>query len=407
VTKKSRKVLSDNISNINSTSEQYDYIITGAGCAGLSLLMRLLNTPQQQQKKILVLDRSDKTENDRTWCFWEKEAGLFDAIVTHRWQHAHFYADTFSKELDLSPYTYKMILGVDFYHHVINYAKQFSNVAFRLENVLSVATENKKAIVVTDQQTYVADYIFNSILFDPFNQIKDEYFLWQHFKGWMIETSRPVFDASSATFMDFTVDQQRGTTFMYVLPVSATKALVEYTLFTKNVLPEAEYNDALKAYISTKLNIQEYSIVHEEFAKIPMTNFAFKKEEGRVINIGVAGGDTKASSGYTFQFIQKRTQKIVDSLCQQHHPFVTETFNEKKHRFYDTVLLHVLSHNKLKGDKIFAAIFSKNKAERVLRFLDNETNFADDVRIMQAVPTSVFLPAALREMFFNVLKFVR
>ena len=30
--------------------------------------------------------------------------------------------------------------------------------------------------------------------------------------------------------------------------------------------------------------------------------------------IGTAGGQTKASSGYTFQFIQKQSQQIVDYL---------------------------------------------------------------------------------------------
>ena len=399
--------MSDTISNIISTSDRYDYIITGAGCAGLSLLMRLLQTPQLNQKKILVLDRVAKNENDRTWCFWEKEVGLFESIVRHRWQRMHFYADSFSKELNLTPYTYKMIRGIDLYDHVIHFTNQFPNVHFRYETVQSVSTEKNNAVVVTDQQTYYADYIFNSIVLDQLSSISHHYFLWQHFKGWMIETSQPVFDASSATFMDFTVDQQQGTTFMYVLPVSSTKALVEYTLFTETVLPEELYNDALKQYINAKLNITDYRIEHEEFAKIPMTNFPFKKQEGRVIHLGVAGGDTKASSGYTFQFIQKRTKKIVECLIQDHHPFIVETFNEKKFRFYDSVLLHVLQYKKLNGDSIFTSIFSKNKTQRVLRFLDNETNFADDFKIMRAVPMSVFLPAALRELFFNVLNIVR
>ena len=34
----------------------------------------------------------------------------------------------------------------------------------------------------------------------------------------------------------------------------------------------------------------------------------------------------------------------------------------------------------------------------VLRFLDNESNFFEDVKIMNSVPTKIFLPAALYEL---------
>ncbi|NDA64318.1 MAG: lycopene cyclase, partial [Chitinophagia bacterium] len=54
------------------------------------------------------------------------------------------------------------------------------------------------------------------------------YHLLQHFKGWMIETSEDCFDPDKATFMDFRVSQQSGTTFVYVLPVTNRRALVEY-----------------------------------------------------------------------------------------------------------------------------------------------------------------------------------
>ena len=129
---------------------------------------------------------------------------------------------------------------------------------------------------------------------------------------------------------------------MYVLPLSPTKALVEYTLFTEKLLAIEEYDLALKEYIGSKLNISEYSIEQEEFGIIPMTNFSFKRANGRVINIGTAGGDTKASSGYTFQFIQKRTKKIVQSLLKDHHPYVASSFSEMEISSFQPYSLNVL-----------------------------------------------------------------
>ena len=82
----------------------YDYIIAGSGCAGLSLLYRLLKDPNLKSKKILVIDRTEKNTNDRTWCFWEKETGIFQSIVTHEWKTLEFKCADFTRQFDLENY---------------------------------------------------------------------------------------------------------------------------------------------------------------------------------------------------------------------------------------------------------------------------------------------------------------
>lgn len=379
-------------------AKQYDYIITGAGCAGLSLLMRILQQPTLCKKSILVIDEQAKNKNDRTWCFWEKENGLFNEIVHHSWQELQFESTDYTGSFSIAPYSYKMIHGLDFYNHVINFAKQFSNVEFRYEKVIHVATENNKAIVQLANENVYATYIFNSILFEQPIIANNEYYLLQHFKGWVIETKENCFDANKATFMDFTVSQQHGTTFMYVLPTAKNKALVEYTLFTEKLLPQEAYAIALQEYITAKLGIQSYNVLHEEFGIIPMTNHLFPTQQGNVVYIGIAGGQAKGSSGYAFNFIQKRTTQIVESLVQNNHPFVTRSFNDKKFHLYDSVLLNVLQNKKMEGAAIFSSIFKGNKPQNVLQFLDNDSSFLQDLKIMSSVPTSIFLPAALKEL---------
>jgi lycopene beta-cyclase len=87
---------------------------------------------------------------------------------------------------------------------------------------------------------------------------------------------------------------------MYVLPTSPTEALLEYTLFSHDLLAKAEYETAIKEYIA-QLN---YQLLHnrKEQGSIPMTCYPFwKKIHKKVLNIGTAGGWTKASTGYTFK----------------------------------------------------------------------------------------------------------
>lgn len=361
--------------------------------------MRMMKHPFFDDKKILVVDKAPKITNDRTWCFWEQGEGLFESLVHREWSEVVFYSKFFSSNLSLHPYRYKMIRGIDFYRHVQELAKQRSHIHFLYEPVLAVGTKDDRAYVELQSGIYTAAYIFNSILFQQPLMGHGEYMLLQHFKGWVIETEAPVFNPAKATFMDFRVSQEAGTTFMYVLPMSERSALVEYTLFTEQVLPQEKYATALASYLENQLGIKQFTIAHEEFGIIPMTNHIFPAAKERVINMGIAGGQAKGSSGYAFQFIQKKTDSIVAHLIQNQFPGISEGFAKRRFRFYDSVLLNVLHHGKLNGDAIFASIFQKNNPATVLRFLDNESSVWEDLRIMNSVPTGIFLKAAMQELF--------
>ena len=204
---------------------KYDYIISGSGCAGLSLLYRLLKDPTLNTKKILVIDKTEKKINDRTWCYWEKGKGLFESIVTHEWQELEFLTSDLIKRFKLRDYSYKMIKGIDFYNLVLNFSKEFENVTFKYENVKQIQVENECAFVETENAKYSAEYVFNSTtLFYPNMDTKNS--LLQHFEGWIIKTKEPYFNEKIGTLMDFRLNQDNGATFMYVLPTSPSETLV-------------------------------------------------------------------------------------------------------------------------------------------------------------------------------------
>ncbi|MEO5948191.1 MAG: lycopene cyclase family protein, partial [Chitinophagaceae bacterium] len=244
------------------------------------------------------------------------------------------------------------------------------------------------------------EYLFdNAILFNSIykgeSKDKKAIRLLQHFKGWIIETKEPSFDPQKATMMDFRINQNSGTSFVYVLPFNEKSALVEFTLFTKELLQQAAYDKQLKEYIDAFLKIDEYKITEQEFGVIPMTNEKFSFEKNGW-NIGTAGGQTKASSGYTFQFIQKQSQQIFECLINQ-KPLSQIPTLPRRFRFYDNTLLDILYHNKLPGKEIFTTLFQKNKPQQVLRFLDNESSIKDELKIISSLPTWPFLKAAIKQ----------
>ncbi|MDX6745762.1 lycopene cyclase family protein [Polaribacter sp. PL03] len=377
---------------------KYDFIIAGAGCAGLSLLYSLLQEPTLQKKSILVIDKDNKKKNDRTWCFWEKKPGLFESIIHAKWNTLEFLSSDFEEKLDLGTYTYKMIQGIDFYNFVIDFAKKFSNVTFLQESIISINSNETSANVKTIDNSYSSNLVFNSTaIFNP--EITEENSLLQHFKGWVIKTEEPIFNPEVGRLMDFRIAQEHGATFMYVLPTSTTEALVEFTLFTPSLLEKESYNSALKKYIKEELNIDNYTITHEEFGVIPMSLAKFKKNPKKnIINIGTSGGYTKASSGYTFQFIQKDVAQIIENLKLDNNLNANLSFKDKLYNWYDRTLIDVLLSKKLTGKDVFTKIFKKNSPEKIFAFLGNESSLLEDIAIMKSLPLKPFLVSGIKQL---------
>jgi lycopene beta-cyclase len=344
------------------------------------------------------VDKEPKNKNDRTWCFWETGTGFFESIVCKKWESLWFHGDDFSKKLHILPYRYKMIRGIDFYDHCLSIIQQQKNISIRYGTVHDMGNDGNTAWLMLDNEKLSAGYIFNSILFSKPAPARKEFYLLQHFKGWLIETEHPVFDDREATLMDFRVDQQKGTCFVYLMPLDPSRALVEYTLFSKELLPAPGYDAGLKSYINDFLPGISYRVTEEEFGVIPMTNHAFPRNNGRIIQLGTAGGQTKASSGYTFRFIQKHSEAIVKQLADGKENLRLPRASAKYH-FYDSVLLNVLATGKLPGHQVFTRLFSKNNPQDIFQFLDNESSLSQEIKLISSLPTLPFLKAGMQQLF--------
>ena len=420
-----------NATHTNTELASYDYIIAGAGGAGLSLLHYLMEAPSLASKSILVIDKSFQKTNDRTWCFWEKNISAFENLVHHRWDTISIHAEGFDKELPTAPFSYKMIQGIDFYNAVLSKAKSKTNIHFQEAIILNISVldissaslsgsseaiintnnSNKRAKVDWEGGAAIGQYIFSSLLPFQMNQLataaaysnslqmgtssdKQAPFLWQHFKGRVVQFDTPVFNKSIAKLMDFNVPQQGATAFMYQLPLNEREALVEYTIFSENVLAISQYDEVLDAYLAKAFPGSNYITKHDEIGAIPMTQIELASTQAPIYTIGALGAAIKASTGYAFQFIQEQCKNIVTKL-ELGLPLQTKVHNTR-HQFYDAVLLDILFYHKMEGAEIFKRIFAKNEAATVFKFLSNTSSLLEDIQIMRSLPTHIFLPAAIK-----------
>lgn len=374
--------------------EHFDYIIAGAGCSGRSLAVRLLPYLEANNKRVLLVDHTDKKGNDKTWCFWEKHEDIFESLVYRKWDRLSFSSKFMEREMNIQPYQYKMIRSADFYEYTNDLLAKHPQVTTMHGNVDKVYSEKDLALVVINGETFSSDYTFCSIP-QRLQKKPDRYrYFLQHFEGWLIETEGQEFDPYCATLMDFNTSQQVGTSFVYVLPISKNQALIEYTVFSEEELPAEGYVSALQKYILEQLRCKHYTIKEKEHGVIPMFDHPFKSRENRVIYLGTAGGFTKGSTGYTFRFIQKHTAAIVQQLMKSGQPLVT-AISPSRFQIYDATLLNLLSTNRISGEEIFSTMFQKNSVEKILKFLDNDSSILEELQIFSTLQKRAFAMALL------------
>lgn len=370
---------------------EFDDIILGAGASGLSLAYHMAQAGLE--RRVLIVERAPKLENDRTWSFWEATPGVFEPVVSQRWDHIWVHGDGFSKRYSISPYVYKMIRGIDFYEFMFEWLKRQANITLVYGELTSLEDHANGVRVRVNGETYTGKWAFNSV--PASSPPVGNNFLIQHFKGWIIETQQPVFDPLAATFMDFRVQQANDTRFVYVLPQSPTRALVEYTIFSNAMLPEAEYDAALRTYIREILKVSSYQILETEYNMIPMTDAPFQVHpSAHVTNIGTAGGRTKASTGYTFRRIQQQSALIASSLAANGHPHYSSSSFDW-YGWMDSVFLNVLSHHRQPGAELFTNFFKRNPVLRVLDFLNESSSCSADLALMTTMNMPVFIRSAL------------
>lgn len=373
--------------------EHYDYIIAGAGSSGLTLAWQLVEAGLGE-KNLLVIDRDLDPENDKTWCFWHEGDPPFPELIVKSWDHASVYPGETQITQPLAPYRYHCIRNGDFRETLLNRLRSAGQVTVRQSEITQISGTEQSALLKTEEETIRAEYIFQSCIKPGFER-RPRYPLLQHFLGWEVEANGVPFDPSSFLLMDFDEAVTDGVGFMYILPWSTDRALFEYTLFSPTTLPVEHYEHKLEVYLDNKYGLSplNYAITRKEYGEIPMNDGQVSRWYApRVLNLGMAGGLTKPSTGYTFSRIQKHATAIVEALKETGSPEAASD-SEYRYRLYDLWLLQILHDQPGAGLEVFRDLFTRNDLPEIFRFLGEQTSLMQDLSIMSSVPWKPFFRA--------------
>jgi len=349
--------------------KEFDYVIIGGGCAGLSLAYELQINNKLRDKSLAIIEPRKEYKRDKTWSFWKVFDHNFEDCVIKSWNNFTINTSESSHELCAKKFPYQSIDSGKFYEKINLKLTPNSNISF-FRNINEINTENS--------------IVFNSVFEGNLDKSK----LWQHFQGVEIETSKDVFDDEILNLMDFNCDQRNNVHFFYTLPFSKNKALIE-TTWLSDLKDQSlmDYDLQLENYIKYNLRIKNYKIKFTEKGAIPLF-YPSIKNNGKIINIGSAGGMTRLSTGYTFLNIQEHSKYILENINKIEK--IKKYSLGQKYKFLDNIFLKVLRNNPEKMPNIFYKMF-KCTPNTVIKFLSNKSNVLEDIDIISRMPKLIFI----------------
>lgn len=243
--------------------DRYDLVLVGGGLQnGLIALGVLARRPDA---RILMIERGAALGGNHTWSFHvdsvPEEARLwFAPLVEHRWER---YQVRFPGLEKIVPQAYATCSSEHFAKVVGARFAAAPNAELRLATeVDEVGTDNVR---LADGTIVAGRHVVDAR--GPRGPSADSGF--QKFVGLEVELATPV-DATTALLMDATVAQPDAFRFVYLLPFSPTRALIEDTYFANGPeLDVAAVRQRVLAWIAQRgLTVKE--IVREEHGVLPM-----------------------------------------------------------------------------------------------------------------------------------------
>ena len=351
--------------------KEFDYVIIGGGCAGLSLAYELDLHKKLENKTLAIIEPRDEYKRDKTWSFWKVIDHNFNDCVKKSWKNFSINSPTETKHLKCDNYPYQSIDSELFYKKINDVLKQNKNINF-YKNIKDINTDNS--------------FIFNSVPSFKINKNN----IWQHFHGIEIETQDSFFDDTIINLMDFNCDQRNNVHFFYTLPFRDNKALIETTWLSKdNDNSLKDYDNQIKDYINNQLRLKNYKVTYTEEGSIPMFYPNNVKEKNK-INIGTAGGMTRLSTGYTFLNIQDQSKYIRENIENIKNVNIFEI--GRKYQLLDKIFLSVLKRHPQEMPDIFFKMFN-SYTNPVIKFLSNKSSILEDLLIILKMPKWMFIKA--------------
>ena len=376
---------------------EFDIIILGGGRAGLSLGMRLAKLGQDCPR-VAIIEKRAQYVADRTWSYWACDSAQLKHLARAEWKKVAINGAGKTHCIDCADVPYQAIDAGSFYDAAVSEINGNTNIIFyHGDEVKAVRKVDGLWEVGLSRGTLRGRQIVDTRpVLDAERAVP---LMWQSFSGVEVECSVDVFDAQVATLMDFIKGPEGQVIFLYLLPYSRRRALIEVTVFGREVRTEHDLAPILDECVKKVTRSSAVKIIYREHFAIPMGLPTLERvKDESYVRAGIEAGGARASTGYVFQRIQRWAEESSERL-RRGLPVRGHRADPWVMRKMDQLFLRVLLRNPERGPELFVRLFGMRDPRSVIRFMHDEATLLDYLKIMCALPRGLFLAELVRGLF--------
>ena len=285
---------------------------------------------------------------------------------------------------------YSLIESGDFYAHALTAVRGSSRVRLLTSCPAGCSLSFSKGLwgVHTPKGIFRAPSVIDTRM-KPWRTGGATPLLWQSFLGFEIQLDHPLFDPSTACLMDLEENSVHALEFLYLLPRTQKRALLEWTVFDPQPRTREDLMMPLKDAIARKLSGVPYRILRVEEGRIPMMFSGKQAAIPGVHDASLAGGSVRASSGYAYARIQQWADECAQSLARG--DATSFLFRDPGWmRLMDRCFLDWLVRRPSVAPKRMFQLFRSTSPEHLIPFLSGSGGPRDGWAIARAVFPSLF-----------------
>ncbi|MFL2661642.1 MAG: lycopene cyclase family protein [Alphaproteobacteria bacterium] len=364
----------------------FDVIIIGAGVSGLILAYEI---SKRTNKSIAILEKEKKNNSSKNLCFWNTPHNILTKEADNKWKRISVVIDGKKKTLEDKKINYLRIKSTKLRNFFLKKLKKKGVKIFN-EKVLSIDFESSEQIsVISHMFHYNSSLLFDSRM-KGFIDKKNK--LFQHFYGVEVNFKKKVMNVDEVILMD--IQKKKNTfNFMYILPYTNRRALIETTYFSKKLHSKNTYMKDIKKYLSVEFSGLEYNIKFSESGVIPMFKFD-KLNFKNYSKIGTPGNWVKQSTGYSLQNSFIYSKQLVDCILEEKTLQTNVSFLTE---FLDRVYCNFLKNNPDDSKQFFEKFFLRNNLRTIAKFLTNSANNWEIFKIILSLPKIKLMKSLIKD----------
>lgn len=293
---------------MGSTSADADLIIVGGGLAAGLIAWRL--KVSRPELRVLVLERGGRLGGEHTWSFFDGDVapqvlGWLKPLITYSWPGYTVAFPTHSRRFSTR---YNSITAEQFdavIAPVLGASVKLSCEALEVhaDRVVTCEGRTLRAPAIIDARGPGAG--LGLVL------------AWQKFLGVEVETAQPH-GVDEPLMMDATVDQEDGYRFVYLLPFSPRRLLIEDTRYADGPLldraalrTQVERYAAAKGWTITKVIRAEHGVLPIALAGDIRAFWRDAEDPGQPARAGLRAGLFHPTTGYSLP----DAARLADSIA--------------------------------------------------------------------------------------------